>query len=123
MAFDYGSIDLGLRNPFKKEGTVTAIRGAAEVAMGVFLLFKAAAIVKENAGIGWILVLFGLFLLASGIRFCASGIIATLRFFVGRNHPTSLSQNFSHSEASTAKEEYDYHAITNNTGNIIAKDA
>ena len=112
MAFDYGSIDLGLRNPFKKEGAVTAIRGAAEIAMGVFLLFKAAAIVNENAGIGWILVLFGLFLLASGIRFCASGIIATLRFFVRRNHPTSLAQNFSHSEASTAKEEYDYLAYT-----------
>ncbi len=112
MAFDYGSIDLGLKNPFKKEGTITAIRGAAEIAMGVFLLFKAAAIVKENAGIGWILVLFGLFLLASGIRFCASGIIATLRFFVGRNHPTSLAQNFSHSEASTAKEEYNHLAYT-----------
>ncbi|WP_221794570.1 hypothetical protein [Oceanobacter mangrovi] len=108
MAYDYGSIDLGLRNPFKKEGLVTTLRGLLETLMGVFLLIKAASLVKTNAGVGWILVSFGLLLLGTGIRSCSAGIIAMLRYFVGRNHPTSLAHNYSRSESSTASEEARY---------------
>lgn len=108
MAFDYGSIDLGLKNPFKTEGTVTAIRGGLQTISGLVLLISAAGTVKENAGAGWILMAFGLFLLGSGIRVLAGGIYAVLRYFVGRNHPTSLAPNRSKSESSTAKEEAAY---------------
>ena len=112
MAFDYGSIDLGLKNPFKKEGAVTAIRGAIEALLGVYLLVQAASSVKSDAVLGWITVVFGLFLLGLGLKTATSGIIATLRYFVGRNHPTSLAANFSRSEASTAKEESSYVAYS-----------
>lgn len=115
MAFDYGSIDLGLKNPFKKEGLVSAIRGAIVAALGIYVLIAAAAMVKSDAGAGWILVGFGVGLLASGIYTASGGIIAMLRYFVGRNHPTSLAYNFSRSESSTAKEEQSYVAYSKQT--------
>lgn len=105
MAFDYGSIDLGLKNPFKTEGTVTAIRGTIQAILGMYLLLIASSIVKDNATIGWILMLFGIIILAGGISALTGGIYAKLRYFVGRNHPTSLAYNFSKSESSTANEE------------------
>ncbi|WP_372760788.1 hypothetical protein [Pseudoalteromonas sp.] len=105
MAFDYGSIDLGLKNPFKLEGKVTALRGAIESITGVTLLVIAAGLVKEDAASGWILMLFGMLILGLGIRSLSGGIYATLKYFVGRNHPTSLAHNFSKSQSSTAKEE------------------
>ena len=108
MAFDYGSIDLGLKNPFKKEGTITAIRGIIQTLLGLYLLINAASIVKEDVGTGWILVTFGVLLLASGIRVLGHGIYATMRYFVGRNHPTSLAKNYSKSEQSTSVEEKKY---------------
>jgi hypothetical protein len=108
MAFDYGSIDLGLKNPFKKEGLVTAVRGSIQFLAGVYLLIQAAGHVKEDAGMGWILVVFGVFLLGAGLSALGGGIYATLRYFVGRNHPTSLARNHSKSEASTAHEEAKY---------------
>ncbi|MEL0640572.1 hypothetical protein V6260_08130 [Pseudoalteromonas aliena] len=105
MAFDYGSIDLGLKNPFKLEGKVTALRGLVETVVGLSLLVIAAGSVKEDATAGWILMIFGMLILAMGIRSLSSGIYATLKYFVGRNHPTSLAYNFSKSESSTAQEE------------------
>ena len=115
MAFDYGSIDLGLKNPFKKEGYITAIRGLIQALLGIYLLITAASIVKEDAGTGWILVIFGMFLLASGLRAAGKGIYATMRYFVGRNHPTSLARNFSKSENSTAQSEASYVAYKTET--------
>jgi hypothetical protein len=47
-------------------------------------------------------------LLAGGIKVLSGGIMAMLRYFVGRNHPTSLARNFSKSERSTAQEESRY---------------
>lgn len=105
MAFDYGSIDLGLKNPFKLEGKVTAARGLVESITGISLLVIAASSVKEDTTAGWVLMLFGMFILALGIRSLSTGIYATLKYFVGRNHPTSLAYNFSKSESSTAQEE------------------
>ena len=105
MAFDYGSIDLGLKNPFKLEGKITALRGIIQTIVGISLLVIASSLVKEDTSVGWVLMLFGMITLALGIKALASGIYAMLRYFVGRNHPTSLAYNFSKSEASTAHEE------------------
>tara|TARA_R110002020_G_scaffold4137_11_gene18569 strand:+ start:3755 stop:4822 length:1068 start_codon:yes stop_codon:yes gene_type:complete len=105
MAFDYGSIDLGLKNPFKLEGKVTALRGLIESIAGISLLVIAAGSVKEDTTAGWILMVFGMLILAFGIRSLSAGIYATLKYFVGRNHPTSLAYNYSKSQASTAQEE------------------
>jgi len=115
MAFDYGSIDLGLKNPFKKEGYITAIRGLIQTLLGLYLLVTAASIVKDDTGTGWILVIFGLLLLVGGLRATGGGIYATMRYFVGRNHPTSLAKNFSKSEISTSAEEANYVAYKGKT--------
>ena len=112
MAFDYGSIDLGLKNPFKKEGLVTTIRGAIVSVFGLYLLISAAEYVQSQPINGWILVAFGILLLGGGISTASSGIIAMLRYFVGRNHPTSLAFNHSRSETTAAKEEANYVAYT-----------
>ncbi len=112
MAFDYGSIDLGLRNPFKKEGAVTSIRGGIVTLIGVYLLIDAASVVKEDTTSGWILVGFGMLLLGGGIASLSKGIIAMLRYFVGRNHPTSLAKNLSRSEESTSRQEASVVAYT-----------
>ncbi|MDD9302048.1 MAG: hypothetical protein HUK40_06755 [Desulfobacter sp.] len=112
MAFDYGSIDLGLKNPFKPEGRITAFRGVLQLLAGIYLLFTAVKIVKTDAGAGWILVVFGIFVLSLGIRALGSGIYATLRYFVGRNHPTSLARNFNKSDATKSDQESDYVAYT-----------
>ena len=108
MAFEYGSTDLGLKNPFKKEGVVTAVRGVIQGAVGLILLFQAVEKVKEDPVIGWILVGFGVSILGLGIKVFSGGIFATLRYFVGRNPPTSLSYNYSKSEGSSAQEEANY---------------
>jgi hypothetical protein len=105
MAFDYGSIDLGLKNPFKKEGVATAIRGLLQSLIGIYLLFEAVQRVKSDTLAGWILVAFGILLLSIGVKALSLGIFATLRYFVGRNPPTSLAKNFSKSEASNSREE------------------
>lgn len=105
MAFDYGSINLGLKNPFKLEGKVTAIRGIIQSITGVALLAIASGSVKEDTTAGWILMSFGMLILALGIGALSGGIYATLKYFVGRNHPTSLAYNFSKSQSSTAQEE------------------
>ncbi|MBD5770705.1 hypothetical protein [Marinomonas colpomeniae] len=105
MAFDYGSIDLGLKNPFKKEGAITAIRGAIQIVLGVYLLIAAVPLIKESPISGWIFVVFSGGLLTIGIRALGSGIYAMFRYYVGRNHPTSLAHNYSKSESSTAAEE------------------
>lgn len=105
MAFDYGSIDLGLKNPFKLEGKITALRGALQTAVGIALLVIASGIVKEDTGTGWILMIFGMLAVGLGIKALAQGISASLRYFVGRNQPTSLARNYSQSEQSTSQEE------------------
>ena len=48
MAFDYGSINLGVKNPFKIEGTISAIRGVGILAAGLYLLASAAGAVKTD---------------------------------------------------------------------------
>ena len=105
MAFDYGSIDLGLKNPFKVEGIVTAIRGGVQILLGIYLLVMAANTVDSDRMAGWILMGFGIFFIAEGIRAASSGIFAGLRFFVGRNPPTSLAYNHSKSEVAIAEHE------------------
>ncbi len=112
MAFDYGSLDLGLKNPFKLEGKITAIRGGIQLLIGLYLLITAASSVKSNPTEGWILMAFGVFLVTTAIASVSKGIYATMRYFVGRNHPTSLAANYSPSETDTARQEAPYVAYT-----------
>ena len=82
MAFDYGSIDLGLKNPFKLEGKIIAIRGGIEALVGIVLLVIASSLVKEDTGTGWILMIFGMLMLGLGIKTLGAGVFSIMRFFV-----------------------------------------
>lgn len=110
MAFDYGSINLGVKNPFKVEGAVSAIRGLVILAVGIYLLVAAAGVVRDSPVHGWILMIAGFVILGTGLRDTGKGIYATLKYFVGRNHPTSLAVNRNPSESSNAKAEAGYTA-------------
>lgn len=107
MSFDYGSIDLGIKNPFKLEGTIIAIRGLIISLAGLYLLISAAGIVKSDAAIGWILMVFGIGILGGGFKDIGMGIYSTLKFFVGRNHPTSLANNKGASESLASAKEFE----------------
>ena len=108
MAFDYGSINLGIKNPFKKEGLINTIGGVLVALIGVYLLVQAASSVKQDILAGWVFALFGLGILVSGIWTLSGGVSAMLRYFVGRNHPTSLAKNFSESQSQTSAQEANY---------------
>lgn len=108
MAFDYGSINLGIKNPFKKEGLINTIGGVLVAFIGVYLLVQAASSVKQDILAGWVFALFGLGILVSGIWTLSGGVSAMLRYFVGRNHPTSLAKNFSESQSQTSAQEANY---------------
>jgi len=110
MSFDYGSIDLGIKNPFKTEGKIIALQGIIQSIIGGYLLIEAT--VDTNIKIAWLLMLVGIVILGYGLKSVATGISGTLRYFVGRNHPTSLSQNFSSSEQLNSKEELDHVAYS-----------
>lgn len=112
MAFDYGSIDLGLKNPFKLEGAINTLRGLIVSGLGVYLLIFAAGKVGAEPVVGWITVIFGLGLLGNGITTISGGLVAMMRYFVGRSQPTSLARNYSRSESSTSGEEVSYVAYT-----------
>jgi hypothetical protein len=115
MAFDYGSIDLGLKNPFKPLGWITATAGVVQTLLGVVLLVAATRHIEQSSVSAWILVGFGVLLLVGGLRRLGQGLFATLRYFVGRNPPTSLARNYAASEASDASKEQRYVAYSDQT--------
>ena len=103
MAYDYGSESLGIRNPFKAEGLLRAVRGLLVSLLGIYPLLQVVSLVQQDKILAWIYAGVGFLLLAGGLRALGGGIFQMLRFFVGRSVPTSLATNFSKSERETAK--------------------
>jgi hypothetical protein len=101
MAFDYGSIDLGIRNPFRTEGTVRSIAGALVMALGIVALLSVQGIVasgERDQGIAMALV--GLLLTGAGLVMAGRGLFKVFRFFVGRSVPADLAPNVEKSQVS-----------------------
>lgn len=98
MAFDYGSIDLGIRNPFKLEGVVIATRGALQTLLSLYLLISVSSLINSSFQLGWITAVVGFVLLSNGLYALGRGIFRIVRFYVGRSIPTSLAKNVSRSE-------------------------
>ncbi len=105
MAYDFGSLKLGIKNPFKLEGALVAIAGLVIAGMGVMPLLKVAAIIQQDKVQAWIYALLGLTLLIIGLKRASVGLFQLFRFFVGRSIPTSLAYNHNPSEQETAKAE------------------
>lgn len=99
MAFDYGSIDLGIRNPFKAEGAVRTAAGLLVLALGVLALLAVQGIIAagdRDQGIATAVV--GLFLTGAGLVMMARGSFKMFRFFVGRSVPADLAPNVEKSQ-------------------------
>ncbi len=110
MAFEYGSETLGIRNPFKFEGSVLTIRGLIVTALGIFALLAVKDLVAEGARTaGWLTLGVGVFLLGSGVLAIGKGLFTVMRFFVGRGVPTSLARNISKSESHVRENYIAYH--------------
>ncbi len=103
MAYDYGSLDLGIRNPFKKEGLIRFIGGAAVATLGVIILFLVPQNVETDLFRAWVYAILGILLLSRGLHRAGQGLFKMFRFFVGRSAPTSLAPNFAKSERDNAK--------------------
>lgn len=102
MAYQYGSIDLGIRNPFRLEGAIRASGGLVIAGLGLWLLLGIAELVRIDWTAGIINAALGFLLLATGLGLLATGLFHAMRFFVGRSVPTSLAPNYSRSERDSA---------------------
>lgn len=100
MAYDFGSQSLGIRNPFRIEGALVALRGSLVLALGLFCLFQVAGLVEGRREIeGWLNAGLGLALLVWGLIALGDGLLKVFRFYVGRNVPASLAKNQADPEA------------------------
>ena len=109
MAYEYGSTDLDIRNPFKQVGLIQAIRGGIVSIIGIYSLLLVKDLVQTNHKIqGWLTLAVGVILLTVGLTALGRGIFQIMRFFVGRGVPTSLSKNMAKSEAHTVESDVAY---------------
>lgn len=100
MAYEYGSIDLGIRNPFKVEGAIRAIAGLPVVAMGLISILSVQSLVAGGNKLqAWVTLAVAIVLLVWGLGAIGRGLFQLMRFFAGRGVPTSLAKNYSKSES------------------------
>jgi hypothetical protein len=109
MAYDFGSQSLGIKNPFKFDGTIKTLAGILICLLALIPLLHVSGALQTSKILGWGNAIAGLILLVSGVRHIAQGLFQLFRFFVGRSVPTSLALNLSSSEREAAKLEQ--HAV------------
>lgn len=105
MAYDFGSSGLGIKNPFKQEGTIRAIGGAVTALIGFYSIFQTTTIIEQDLRLAWVYAIIGLVLLVAGFRRLGIGLYFLFKFFVGRSVPSSLAFNHTTSERDNALEE------------------
>ncbi len=105
MAYEHGSIDLGIPNPFKFEGSVRSVRGLITSLLGLYLLLKVPELVKEQPAQAWTYVAVGVGVLSYCLAVLGRGLMQLMRFYVGRSVPTSLADNQNGAESDTARKE------------------
>lgn len=101
MAYDYGSINLGIKNPFVIAGSLRAGAGFVTAVLGLIALFQVPGTVATNSVLGWTTAIAGFILLGWGLALVARGVFQTMRFFVGRSVPASLAPNQAEINASS----------------------
>lgn len=113
MAYEYGSIDLGIKNPFKAEGLIRSVQGLIIFVLGVYCLLSVQNLVENGLKIeGWITLSVGIFFVGYGLASLGKGLFQMMRFFAGRGVPTSLSKNLSKSEINANEIDVAYTAQT-----------
>jgi hypothetical protein len=100
MAYDFGSQTLGIRNPFKIEGALIALRAVLLTGLGIYCLLQVSGLMQQKYAIeGWLNAAMGLLLLIWGLTSLGAGLLKMLRFYVGRNVPASLATNLRERDA------------------------
>ncbi|MGM0593118.1 MAG: hypothetical protein ACQETD_01165 [Pseudomonadota bacterium] len=105
MAYEHGSLDLGIPNPFKFEGAIRSVRGLLTALLGLYLLLKVPTIVDTDPVRAWVFLGVGVVILGYGLAVMGRGIMQLMRFFVGRSVPTSLAANINPTESNIAQRE------------------
>ena len=91
MAFDFGSSELSIRNPFKLEGALTCGRGVVSLALGILLLLTTKAqVAGEPSATEIVALLAGVIFVIVGLAGIVGGLFKLFRFYVGRNVPSDL---------------------------------
>jgi hypothetical protein len=98
VSFEYGQSSLGINNPFKVEGKISAVSGILICITGLYVLLGVSSDLKVNHLLGWKDAIFGLVILLWGISVLAISVLKISRFYVGRNAPASLAKNENPSE-------------------------
>lgn len=106
MSFEYGSSSLGIKNPFKFEGKVLIVAGSLISLVGIYLLFSVNGDLKASTMLGWKDVSVGVMILLWGFGSIGLGILKITRFYVGRNAPSSLTQNLNPVESTRERTYY-----------------
>jgi len=87
MAYEYGSIDLGIKNPFKVEGLIRSIQGLIITVLGLYCLLSVQNLVESGLKTeGW-------FTLSVGIYFMGSGLASLGWYQRLKNPPKSSVKN------------------------------
>lgn len=92
MAFEHGSDELGIKNPFVVEGRLGSTTGIIITLSGIYPLLQVSTAIKQDAIKAWLYALIGLYLLYVGLRLVADSAVKLFRFYVGRSSPSSLSK-------------------------------
>lgn len=95
MSYEFGSDGLGIKNPFRLEGFLKILRGVLTLTVGLIVLLSAPEMSKINQYTGWATIAISFLILSSGIFALSKGLMQVVRFYVGRNAPTSLAYDYS----------------------------
>ena len=68
MAYDFGSQSLGIKNPFKFDGTIKTLAGILICLLAFIPLLQVSGALQESKILGWGNAIAGLILLVSGVR-------------------------------------------------------
>ena len=92
MPFEYGSSDLGIKNPYSVEGKIRAVGGILVTGVGALLLLNVAGTVaSEGRESGVFQLCIALLLCGGGLAIASRGAVQAFRFYVGRSAPTDLA--------------------------------
>ena len=92
MPFEYGSSDLGVKNPYSVEGQIRAVGGILIAGVGAFLLLNVPdTVASDGRETGVFQLCIALLLCGGGLAIASRGVIQVFRFYVGRNAPADLA--------------------------------
>ena len=102
MAYEYGSQQVNIPNPFRFEGVAYTIRAAVLILLGLYLLLQVRGLVAGgDRMLGVVDALGGMALVGFGIFSAYVGLFKVFRFYVGRGQPADLTSTVSSQQSVT----------------------